>query len=317
MRILHIDTSREMRGGQYQVLLLHDALASADCEQELVAGEAIRSRREFSRPSARRIRAVADRSDLIHAHDAKAHSLALMHGRGKPVVVARRVAFPIGRNPVSLWKYHRASHFIAVSEFVSSILESGGIPRRKISVVYDAAPEEDSRPAPGTPQATEDPGAGSRFRVVAPNLQDPLKGSDLAVAACQLANVELCLSDDLVLDLKTAEALLYLSRSEGLGSAILLAMRRGLPTVASRVGGIPELVTDGVTGLLVENDPESIASALKRIRDDIPLRTTLSTAALARVRREFSRKRMADRTLEVYRHVLGIPGGNPGTEEHE
>ena len=37
MRILHIDTGREMRGGQYQVLLLHDALARADCEQELVA----------------------------------------------------------------------------------------------------------------------------------------------------------------------------------------------------------------------------------------------------------------------------------------
>ena len=314
MRILHIDTGREMRGGQYQVLLLHDALARANCQQELVAGAAIRSRREFSRPSARRIRAVAARSDLIHAHDAKAHSLALIHGCGKPVVVARRVAFPIGRNPVSLWKYRRASHFIAVSEFVSSILESGGIPSSKISVVYDAAPEQDPRPAP---QATGGPGVGGRFRVVAPNLQDPLKGSDLAVAACQLANVELCLSDDLVRDLRTAEALLYLSRSEGLGSAILLAMTRGLPTVASRVGGIPELVADGVTGLLVENEPESIASALKRIRDDVPLRTTLSAAALARVRRKFSRERMADRTLEVYRRVLGIPGGERGSEEHE
>ena len=317
MRILHIDTGREMRGGQYQVLLLHDALSGADCEQEVVAGEAIRSRREFSRPSARRIRAVANRSDLIHAHDAKAHSLALMHGCGRPVIVARRVAFPIGRNPVSQWKYGRASHFIAVSKFVSSILERGGIPSSKISVVYDAAPEEDSSPVPGAPQTTTGPGAGSRFRVVAPNLQDPLKGSDLAAAACQLANVELCLSDDLVRDLRTAQALLYLSRSEGLGSAILLAMTRGLPTVASRVGGIPELVTDGVTGLLVENDPESIASALKRVRDDIALRTTLSKAALARVRREFSRERMADQTLGVYRRVLGISGGDPSPEEHE
>ena len=316
MRILHIDTGREMRGGQYQVLLLHDALARSDCEQELVAGEAIRSRRGFNPPLARRIREVAHRSDLIHAHDAKAHSLALIHGCGKPLVVARRVAFPIGRNPVSLWKYRRASHYIAVSEFVSSVLQSGGIPSSKISVVYDAAPEEDSRPAPGAPQGTGGPGAGSRFRVVAPNLHDPLKGSDLAVAACQLANVELCLSDDLVRDLDAADALLYLSRSEGLGSAILLAMTRGLPTVASRVGGIPELVTEGVTGLLVENDPESIASALKRIRDDIPLRTNLSTAALARVRREFSQEAMAGRTLEVYRRVLGISGGQPSSEEH-
>ena len=170
---------------------------------------------------------------------------------------------------------------------------------------------------PQAPKPRVAPGTGRRFRVVAPNLQDPLKGSDLAVAACQLANVELCLSDNLVRDLRTAQALLYLSRSEGLGSAILLAMSRGLPTVASRVGGIPELVSDGVTGLLVENDPESIASALKRVRDDIPLRTTLSTAALTRVRREFGRERMADRTLEVYRRVLGISGGKPSSEEHE
>ena len=316
MRILHIDTGREMRGGQYQVLLLHDALAKADCEQELVAGEAIRSRHGFSPPSARRIREFANHSDLIHAHDAKAHSLALIHGCGKPLVVARRVAFPIGRNPVSLWKYRRASHFIAVSKFVSSILEGGGIPSNKISVVYDAAPSEDSSPLPGARHGTGLPRAGTRFRVVAPNLQDRLKGRDLAVAACQLANVELCLSDDLVRDLRAAEALLYLSRSEGLGSAILLAMTHGRPTVASRVGGIPELVTDGVTGLLVENDPESIAFAIRRMRDDIPLRTTMSTAALARVRTEFSQDRMANRTLEVYRRVLGLSGGEPSSEEH-
>ena len=298
------------------MLLLHDALARADCEQELVAGEAIRSRHGFSPPSARRIREFANRSDLIHAHDAKAHSLALIHGCGKPLVVARRVAFPIGRNPVSLWKYRRASHFVAVSEFVSSILESGGIPSSKISVVYDAAPAEDSGPLPGERHVTGAPRAGSRFRVVAPNLRDRLKGRDLAVAACQLANVELCLSDDLVRDLRAAEALLYLSRSEGLGSAILLAMTRGLPTVASRVGGIPELVTDGITGLLVENDPASIASAIRRIRDDLPLRTTMSTAALQRVRTDFSQDRMADRTLEVYRRVLGLPCGGPSSEEN-
>ena len=154
MRILHIDTGREMRGGQYQVLLLHDQIASSDCEQELVAGEAIRARHECRPPSARHIRECADRCDLIHAHDAKAHTLALIHGRGKPLVVARRVAFPIGRNPVSRWKYRRPSHFIAVSDFVSSILESGGVPGSKISVVYDAAPEEDLSSVLGPPRET-------------------------------------------------------------------------------------------------------------------------------------------------------------------
>ena len=315
MRILHLDTGREMRGGQYQVLLLHDALAEVGCEQALLAGEAIRSRREFRPPSARCIRQLAGHCDLIHAHDANAHSLALLYGRGKPLVVARRVAFPIRRNPVSHWKYRRASHFIAISEFVSSVLQSGGVPVGKISVVHDAAPKEHSSSVPGGGPNRSDRQAAIRFRVVAPNLKDPLKGRDLAVAACQLANVDLCLSDDLVRDLNVAEALLYLSRSEGLGSAILLAMTRGLPTIASRVGGIPEVVTDGVTGLLVDNDPAAIASALEQLRDNIPLRKRMALAAVARVQRDFSPDRMATRTLDVYRRVLGTSSKEQCSED--
>src|SRR5690242_4256263 len=53
-----------------------------------------------------------------------------------PLVVARRVAFPVG----SRWKYGRARRYIAVSEFVKSVLVAGGVPESKISVVYDGVP---------------------------------------------------------------------------------------------------------------------------------------------------------------------------------
>ena len=63
--------------------------------------------------------------DLVHAHDASAHTLGLL--ARLPLVVARRVVFPIR----SRWKYRRADHFIAVSEAARRVLCQGGVPERK------------------------------------------------------------------------------------------------------------------------------------------------------------------------------------------
>ena len=309
MHILHIDTGREMRGGQYQVLLLNHALERNGCEQTLLTGPAIRSRRACKAASGRAIRSEVRHCDLIHAHDAKAHTLALLHGGGKPVVVARRVAFPLRRTLLSRWKYRGAAHFIAISEYVSSILQACGVPSARISVVHDATPLERTAPAP---ERTDQTGLSSQdrgLRIVTPDFNDPLKGRDLAVQACRAAGVQLRISQDLSNDLRSADALLYLSRSEGLGSAILLAMANGVPAVASRIGGIPEAVDDGRTGFLVENDVESIVSALGRLRDDRALRERMSKAALTMARHRFSPETMAERTIRVYRKVIC------GTEE--
>ena len=305
MRILHIDTGRTMRGGQYQVLLLHDTLAERDLKQTLLAGDAIRSERSVERATWRAVRQHARTCDLIHAHDARAHTLAALHGTGKPVVVSRRVSFAIGDGFASRWKYRKAAHFVAISKYVASVLRSGGVPADKISVVYDAAPGAPE--APDRPSGTDRDRSprGRELRVVSPNFDDPLKCRDLAVATCLQAGVPLRLSDDLPADLRSADALLYLSKSEGLGSALLLAMSLGVPAIASAVGGIPEVVSSGKTGLLVENDVESISLALSRLQSDPPLRLRMAQEALKRVRAEFSRERMADRTMQVYRRVLG------------
>ncbi len=304
MHVLHIDTGQTMRGGQYQVLLLYDTLAHRHCHQTLLAGTGIRSNRPVERSSWRAVRRHARECDLIHAHDAQAHTLAALHGAGRPVVVSRRVSFAIGSGPASRWKYRQAVQFVAVSEHVASVLKKGGVPDHKISVVYDAASTPVKDPAPSIAS-----GRGrSEFRVVCPNLDDPLKCRDLAVAACERAGVALQLSDDLPLDLGSAHALLYLSQSEGLGSALLLAMSLGVPAIASAVGGIPEVVSNEETGLLVDNHVESISSALVRLQSDEPLRLRMAAQSLRRVSAEFSPGRMADRTLSVYRQVLGTPG---------
>src|SRR5436305_10102128 len=77
---------------------------------------------------------------LMHAHDASTHTMGAII-RAAPLVVARRVAFPIGTAQIaSKWKYARARHYIAVSEFVKSVLINGGVPAAMISVVYDGVP---------------------------------------------------------------------------------------------------------------------------------------------------------------------------------
>ena len=306
MRILHLDTGREMRGGQYQVLLLHESLARRDCEQTLLVGPAIRSIRGFEGTTWSSIRHHSAKCDLIHAHDARAHTLALIHGRGKPVVVARRVAFPIGSGLASQWKYRKAAHFIAISQHVADMLASGGVPPEKVSVIYDAAPDEEIF-RPYAPRGASQRRAGrDDFIVVTPSSEDPLKGRDLAVAACLRSGAELIVSDNLARDAPWADLLLYVSKSEGLGSAILIAMLAGLPVVASNVGGIPEAVENGVTGVLTDNDVASIAEAIRRVRADRGMRERMSKAALEKVKVKFNCNKMAERTARVYAQVLGL-----------
>ena len=207
MRILHLDTGREMRGGQHQALLLHKSLAAHGCEQTLLAGPAIRAAHDFEATTWSSIRHHADRCDLIHAHDARAHTLALIHGRSKPVVVARRVAFPIGRGPASNWKYRKAAHFIAISQHVAGILASGGVPSDKVSVVHDAAPDQNVFLCHDPSESASAPGRRGDFVVVTPNFKDPLKGREIALEACRRSGVEVITSDNLARDIPRASLL--------------------------------------------------------------------------------------------------------------
>ncbi|MFE2726410.1 glycosyltransferase [Kitasatospora sp. NPDC059327] len=76
------------------------------------------------------------------------------------------------------------------------------------------------------------------------------------------------------------------SRQEGLPVALMEAMTSGLPSVVTRVGGIPEVLDDGAQGLLVEpGDPAALATALGRLADDRELRERLGAAARERARR--------------------------------
>lgn len=95
------------------------------------------------------------------------------------------------------------------------------------------------------------------------------------------------------------------SLNEGLPISILEAMAYGLPVIATKVGGVPELVVEGTTGLLVlPLDSVALAQAIAWISSDHDLRLGMGTAGRKRVEENFTISHMVDRYVEVYNRLL-------------
>jgi glycosyltransferase involved in cell wall biosynthesis len=132
---------------------------------------------------------------------------------------------------------------------------------------------------------------------------------DLEVAIHQhglAGRVELLGARDDVPDiLNESDIFVMTSRWEGLPLAIMEAMMTGLPVVATAVGGVPEEVVDGETGLLVPpGEPEALARAVQRFLDDPQLRERAGAAGRRRALERFTEARMLSETAEVYTGVV-------------
>jgi glycosyltransferase involved in cell wall biosynthesis len=96
------------------------------------------------------------------------------------------------------------------------------------------------------------------------------------------------------------------SHSEGVSLALLEGMAAGLPVIATAVGGLPEVVTDGVNGLLIPpQDPEALAQALARFLDDPALAKKLGENARQHVNENFSLERLGREINEIYEELTG------------
>jgi len=281
VRTLHVDSGRELRGGQWQALYLIERLSGAVLLARAgspLFAEAARRKVDVRALSFRGLAAGARQSDLVHVHDARGHTMAAIAGIA-PLIVSRRVAFPVKRGFLSARKYARATLYLAVSNYVAAQLIDGGVPGDKIRVVYDGVPiPERDRPLPG--------------RVVA-----------LTSKPVEIPGVSVELTSDLWRDLSTASVFVYKSAMEGLGSAALAAMACGVPVVASAVGGLREVVEDGKTGFLVTDG--DFQKPVRRLLEDTALAAEMSRAGRARVEREFSVEGMVEKTMRAYREVLG------------
>jgi glycosyltransferase involved in cell wall biosynthesis len=96
------------------------------------------------------------------------------------------------------------------------------------------------------------------------------------------------------------------SLNEGLGLALVEAMAMGLATVASRVGGVPEVVLDGETGLLTPpGDAGALAGAILRLMGDAEARARMGAAGRERARARFSIERTVRETERLYEELMG------------
>jgi glycosyltransferase involved in cell wall biosynthesis len=325
LRILHLDAGRDWRGGQRQVLLLAEGQRAAGREPLLVAPRdaplltrakaagvataTVRIRAELDLLAARRLRRLvrAWGPAVVHAHDARAHAIALLALVGLPVplVVTRRVPFP----PRGRVKYgRRVARFIAISHAVREGLEAGGIDPDRIDVVYSgvatppvAAPRDWRREC-GWPDDTVLcglVGAMTREKGIA-----ELEAIARALPTTARAHARIVLLggshagattvggipafragfvDRVHEAMAGLDVLWHPSRAEGLGTAVIDAMALGVPPVVFGVGGLVELVHDGIEGRVVPPaDTAAFAAAAGALIDDAAARRRLAAAGPAR-----------------------------------
>lgn len=112
--------------------------------------------------------------------------------------------------------------------------------------------------------------------------------------------------------LERAAVVVVPSHGEGFGMVALEAMERGRAVIASAVGGLPEIVEDGVTGLLVAaHDPDALAAAIRELAKDPARCAAMGAAGRERALTAFSQERCTLRTEELYRGALASAARRP------
>jgi glycosyltransferase involved in cell wall biosynthesis len=100
---------------------------------------------------------------------------------------------------------------------------------------------------------------------------------------------------------------------EGLGIAVLEAMARSLPVVATRVGGVPEIIDDGKTGILVAPaDSRAIAEGIRSLLEDGEKARTMGVSACEQVKKNFGINLMVEKIEKLYNTLLYAQGYNKG-----
>lgn len=281
------------------------------------------------------------RPDIVHLHSRRGADLwggVAARMTGTPCVLSRRVDNPEARWQVAL-KYSLFDHVITISEAIREVLLSEGVAPEKVTCVrssVDAAPylahvdrtafrSEFNLPASATvvgmvAQLIQRKGhfylieAVDALRRDYPDLRVLLFGKGPLQAELETEISRLKLGDiitfagfrnDLPKWLGGLDILAHPADMEGLGVSLLQASAAAVPIIASRAGGLPEAVLDGVNGLLIpRGDVTALKAALRRLLDDAALRKQLGEAGRARILAEFSVEAMVQGNLAIYNKIL-------------
>lgn len=285
------------------------------------------------------------RPRIIHAHDphgVAVAALALSYQTFDPhpiLVASRRVDFHLRTNAFSRWKYRQVRAFLCASNAIRQMLIDQGIEAARAITVHEgidlahvaAAPPVSVHEAYWLPHNAPLAGAvgalvahkGHRYLIEAaaqavrdvPDARFVIFGEGDLRRPLEKLIADLGLEKHVILGgfrpdvlslLKGFDFFVMPSVTEGLGTSLLDAMACGKPIVASRVGGIPEVVVDGKTGILVPpKDSEALADAIVRMMKDQAAAKTMGNLGYTRVIERFTVERMVEETHAIYERLDG------------
>lgn len=276
-------------------------------------------------------------ADIVHANDARSHAIARWAqwlGLQAPLVVTRRITRP----PRSRIKYRRGvARYIAISKAVKQSLVGFGIPESRIDVVPSGIPLSRNLPEVSP---TEDRSTSDRPCVMTVCSLTPEKGVDVLVRAAassrsagrdyrwivlgegpELERLQslnhrlegpvefLGFAADLDHWLGQATVLACPSREEALGSVLIEGLARGLPVIASNVGGTAEIVIPEIGTLVPPEDPEALREAVEYWVTDPDRRSQVAEVGPS-VASRYNSEAMIEGTIETYRTALRVPSGS-------
>ena len=253
-------------------------------------------------------------------------------------ICSRRVNFPL-RTRLSRLKYNwMPSMIVTVSQSIRQTLVEGGVRPELVEAIYEGVdihsvdrgeaadfPGEKKGLVVGTvAHLSHEKGHSALLEAIAKldsrfaEVLFVLVGSGQQMADLKKKAGQLGVRDQVIFCGFRADADAFMRHfdifclptlSEGLSSAILVAMASRLPVVATLVGGIPELVVDGETGVLVPpNDSQQLSGALTKLLESTELRERMGHAGWERVRDHFTLERKLDQTERLYIELLTSAG---------
>jgi len=343
-RVAHINVARDYRGGERQTELIIRELAKYDFDQILVArrDEPLAWRlndldidvRLSKSGNPIGVCALTRGADLVHAHEGRSAYAAWLRSviSGTPYVLMRHVSNPVSDHWFAHRAYRGAERVCAVVPAVAEAVKRFD-PAVRTEVIYassSALPVDPDTSAAirkrfegkylvGHVAALVNSDKGQEYIFEAarelqkthPDIHFLLvgRGPDEAMLkemSSDLGNVEFEGFVDNVGDYLAAfDAFILPSNIEGIGSILLDAMDQRLPIVAAAVGGVPSIVIDGDTGLLIEpKRPDQLRDAILRLRANPDLAQQLGARGFE-LAREFSPVKMGQRYAALYEEILG------------
>lgn len=358
MKVLLVNSEQGLRGGEHQTVALGLGLRERGCEVCLCVREGApiidlipRSIPVATAPfepvpgvTLRTLhRCITGwRPGILHAQTSRAHTylrLARLFVRNPPpLVVSRRVVFPISRGLAGWLKYRTGvAHYIPISAAAARSLRDGGVPAGRMTIVPSGIQVERFRVARGDEAILAGWGIGGDATVIGTVaafesekgygvLLDAAKRVVRRHAACRfvwLGNggrkrldrmidaeglggtvITSPLSAPLETVLPHFRIFVLPSLSEGLSTALIAALAAGIPAIASDTGGIPEVIHGGCGVLVPPGDAGALARAIVDLLENEGKRRALAEKGRERAR-YYDITRTIDGTLGIYCSILG------------